>query len=75
MKSRDLPITYSRNAKIFFYKKPVNVEVYFKIKPLSSEKLEKKRRLLAIFLPCSFSARSAAILAFVSRDLNRIATN
>jgi predicted transcriptional regulator len=49
MKSRDLPITYSRNAKTFFYEQPVNVEVLFKVKPLSRDELEEKNAGSSLF--------------------------
>lgn len=42
MKSREVPIAYSRTSKTFYYEKPVSIDVSFKVKPLTDEELTKK---------------------------------
>jgi len=64
LKSHNVPISYSRVSKTFFYTRAVDFKLDCKIKLLDEKEMVEKNGGFSRFLfPCSFSARNKITLA------------
>lgn len=69
LKARDLPISYSRTNKTFYYTTPVNFQLDYKIEVLDEQELENRNAGCSIyFSPCIFIARSSSIFKSIIKS-------